>query len=276
MTALAHLAAIKGRVPFLHFFDGFRTSHEYNKINVPDFDKIKALIDQDAITLFRKNSLDIANPTTRGTNQGDQMYFQQVEARNKYYDALPDVVESYLEKLNAISKTDYQLFNYYGDKKATKVIVAMGSVCETIKEFLDYKSKGLGLIEVHLYRPFSKKHLLKALPKTVKKIAVLDRTKEAGSSGEPLYLDIVEFVKSLDLKIEVVGGRYGLSSKNTNLNDIEAIYDYLNGSKLHKFTVGIVDDVTNLSLTRTKTKFPKKDEEEILFMVMALMVWYYF
>lgn len=258
MTALAHLAAIKGRVPFLHFFDGFRTSHEYNKINVPDFDKIKALIDQDAITLFRKNSLDIANPTTRGTNQGDQMYFQQVEARNKYYDALPDVVESYLEKLNAISKTDYQLFNYYGDKKATKVIVAMGSVCETIKEFLDYKSKGLGLIEVHLYRPFSKKHLLKALPKTVKKIAVLDRTKEAGSSGEPLYLDIVEFVKSLDLKIEVVGGRYGLSSKNTNLNDIEAIYDYLNGSKLHKFTVGIVDDVTNLSLTRTKTKFPKK------------------
>ena len=264
MTALAHLAAIKGRVPFLHFFDGFRTSHEYNKINVPDFDKIKALIDQDAITLFRKNSLDIANPTTRGTNQGDQMYFQQVEARNKYYDALPDVVESYLEKLNAISKTDYQLFNYYGDKKATKVIVAMGSVCETIKEFLDYKSKGLGLIEVHLYRPFSKKHLLKALPKTVKKIAVLDRTKEAGSSGEPLYLDIVEFVKSLDLKIEVVGGRYGLSSKNTNLNDIEAIYDYLNGSKLHKFTVGIVDDVTNLSLTRTKTKFPKKDEEEIL------------
>ena len=220
LTGVSYLSSIKGRIPFVNFFDGFRTSHEYNKINVIDNEIFKELLDYKALENFRKNSLDIDNPTTRGTNQGDMVYFEAVEARNKYYEKLPDIVNDYMEKINKKINTNYKPFNYYGDKNAKKVIVAMGSVCETVKEVIK-EEKGLGLIEVHLYRPFSSKYFLNVLPKSVRKIAVLDRTKEAASNGEPLYLDVVEIIKKHNLKIEVVGGRYGLSSKNTTKNDIK-------------------------------------------------------
>ena len=264
LTNVAYLSTIKGRIPFLNFFDGFRTSHEYNKVEVIDFEKVKKLIDTDSINRFRKNSLDISNPTTRGTNQGDGIYFEALEARNTYYDKLPDIVNSYMEEINKITGKNYKPFNYYGDKKAKHIIVAMGSVCDTIKEFLSYNNKGLGLIEVHLYRPFSDKYFLDILPKTTKKIAVLDRTKEAGSLNEPLCLDIIDVIKNNNLNIEVLGGRYGISSKDTNLNDIEAVYNNLKStSPKKKFTIGITDDITNLSLERTKTIW-KKDYDEIL------------
>ena len=264
LTNVAYLSTIKGRIPFLNFFDGFRTSHEYNKVEVIDFEKVKKLIDMDSINRFRKNSLDISNPTTRGTNQGDGIYFEALEARNTYYDKLPDIVNSYMKEINKITGKSYKPFNYYGDKKAKHIIVAMGSVCETIKEFLSYNNKGLGLIEVHLYRPFSDKYFLDILPKTTKKIAVLDRTKEAGSLNEPLCLDIIDIIKNNNLNIEVLGGRYGISSKDTNLNDIEAVYNNLKStSPKKKFTIGITDDITNLSLERTKTIW-KKDYDEIL------------
>ena len=264
LTNVAYLSTIKGRIPFLNFFDGFRTSHEYNKVEVIDFEKVKKLIDMDSINRFRKNSLDISNPTTRGTNQGDGIYFEALEARNTYYDKLPDIVNSYMKEINKITGKSYKPFNYYGDKKAKHIIVAMGSVCETIKEFLSYNNKGLGLIEVHLYRPFSDKYFLDILPKTTKKIAVLDRTKEAGSLNEPLCLDIIDIIKNNNLNIEVLGGRYGISSKDTNLNDIEAVYNNLKStSPKKKFTIGITDDITNLSLERTKTIW-KKSYDEIL------------
>ena len=264
LTNIVYLSTIKGRIPFLNFFDGFRTSHEYNKVEVIDFEKVKKLIDMDSINRFRKNSLDISNPTTRGTNQGDGIYFEALEARNTYYDKLPDIVNSYMKEINKITGKNYKPFNYYGDKKAKHIIVAMGSVCDTIKEFLNYDSKGLGLIEVHLYRPFSDKYFLDILPKTTKKIAVLDRTKEAGSLNEPLCLDIIDIIKNNNLNIAVLGGRYGISSKDTNLNDIEAVYNNLKStSPKKKFTIGITDDITNLSLERTKTIW-KKDYDEIL------------
>ena len=264
LTGVSYLSAIKGRVPFINFFDGFRTSHEYNKINVIDNEIFKELIDYKALENFRKNSLDIDNPTTRGTNQGDMVYFEAVEARNKYYEKLVDVVNDYMEKINKKINTNYKPFNYYGDKNAKKVIVAMGSVCETIKEVIN-EEKGLGLIEVHLYRPFSDKYFLNALPKSVKKIAVLDRTKEPGSNGEPLYLDVVEIIKKHNLKIEVVGGRYGLSSKNTTKNDIDAVYKYLDNKALKTFTIGINDDVNNISLAPTNKVFKSNSKEVLIY-----------
>ncbi len=263
LTSIAYLSAIRGRVPFLNFFDGFRTSHEYNKIDVIDFEKVKKLIDKEALLKFRNRSLDIDNPTTRGTNQGDAIYFEEVESRNEFYDRLPDIVNNYLKDISEITGRNYKPFNYYGDERAKHVIVAMGSVCETIKEYIDYKKSKIGLIEVHLYRPFSSKYFLNVLPKTVKKIAVLDRTREQGSVREPLCLDVESVIKDNHLNIEVIGGRYGLSSKNTNLNDIEAVYNYLKTNNKHEFTIGITDDVTNLSLKRTGTKF-KKNYDEIL------------
>ena len=264
LTNIAYLSAIRGRIPFVNFFDGFRTSHEYNKIEIIDYEKVKKLIDKEALQKFRNHSLDIDNPTTRGTNEGDGIYFQAVESRNEFYDRLPDIVNNYMKDINEITGKNYKPFQYYGDPKAKYVIVAMGSVCETIKEFLDFKSTKLGLIEVHLYRPFSSKYFLNVLPKTVKKIAVLDRAKEPGSLKEPLCLDVEDIIKNNHLNIEVYGGRYGLSSKNTNLNDIEAVFNYLKTNNLNKtFTIGITDDVTNLSLPRTTTKF-KKDYEEML------------
>ena len=264
LTGVSYLSSIKGRIPFVNFFDGFRTSHEYNKINVIDNEIFKELLDYKALENFRKNSLDIDNPTTRGTNQGDMVYFEAVEARNKYYEKLPDIVNDYMEKINKKINTNYKPFNYYGDKNAKKVIVAMGSVCETVKEVIK-EEKGLGLIEVHLYRPFSSKYFLNVLPKSVRKIAVLDRTKEAAASGEPLYLDVVEIIKKHNLKIEVVGGRYGLSSKNTTKNDIDAVYKYLDNKVLKTFTIGINDDVNNISLAPTNKVFKNTSKEILIY-----------
>ncbi len=264
LTGVSYLSSIKGRIPFVNFFDGFRISHEYNKINVIDNEIFKELLDYKALENFRKNSLDIDNPTTRGTNQGDMVYFEAVEARNKYYEKLPDIVNDYMEKINKKINTNYKPFNYYGDKNAKKVIVAMGSVCETVKEVIK-EEKGLGLIEVHLYRPFSSKYFLNVLSKSVRKIAVLDRTKEAASNGEPLYLDVVEIIKKHNLKIEVVGGRYGLSSKNTTKNDIDAVYKYLDNKILKTFTIGINDDVNNISLTPTTRSFKNTSKEILIY-----------
>ncbi|MCI5789638.1 MAG: pyruvate:ferredoxin (flavodoxin) oxidoreductase [Tenericutes bacterium] len=257
LTGVAHLAAIKGRVPFINFFDGFRTSHELQKIEVIDTDKLKKLIDEKALNEFRSRALNINNPTIKGTAQNEDIYFQATEVRNEYYTKVVDIVNDYMQEVNKITGNNYQPFNYYGSKSATKVIVAMGSVCETIKEVVDYlnneKKENVGLVEVHLYRPFSTKYFLKALPKSVKKIAVLDRTKEAGSNGEPLYLDVVKTIKEIDAKVVVYGGRYGLASKNTTPAMIKGLFDYMDMRDMHNnFTLGIVDDVTNLSIPYDK------------------------
>ena len=245
LSAVAHLASIKSSLPFLHFFDGFRTSHEVNKIRLLEKDDYLDLIDFKAIDNFRARSLNIDDPKTVGTNQNEDIYFQEMEARNIDYDKVADTVCHYMNEINKKTGMNYKPFNFYGNKKAKKVIVAMGSVCETIKEYIDYCDKTVGLIEVHLYRPFSVKHLLDVLPKSVKTIAVLDRTKEPGSIGEPLYLDIKTSLS--DKNITIVGGRYGLSSKNTTPSQIAAVYKMLDNPK-HNFTIGIIDDVTNLSL----------------------------
>ena len=264
LTNIAYLSTIRGRIPFINFFDGFRTSHEYNKIDVIDFNKVKNLIDKESLKKFRNRSLDVDNPTTRGTNQGDGIYFQVAESRNEFYENLPHIVNNYMKEINEITGENYKPFNYYGDPKAKYVIVAMGSVCETIKEYLDYKKNKIGLIEVHLYRPFSSKYFLNVLPKTTKKIAVLSRTKEPGGK-EPLYLDVLEIIKSKKLNIEVLTGRYGLSSKDTNLSDIEAVYDNLKKQVKKEFTIGITDDITNLSLPRKPLKIKKNYEEMLIY-----------
>ena len=253
LTNVAYLSTIEGRVPFVNFFDGFRTSHELQKVELIDTEEIKYMINYDKLKEFRDQSLSPSNPVTRGTNQNDDIYFQMSEARNIYYDRMDDIVNSYMKKINQLTGRDYKPFNYYGDKEATRVIVAMGSVCETIKETIDYlnqQDEKVGLIEVHLYRPFSSKYFMKVLPKTTTSIAVLDRTKEAGSNGEPLYLDVVNVIKSSGLNdIQVLGGRYGLSSKNTSPACIKAVYDFLlDEDHFNGFTVGIEDDVTNLSI----------------------------
>ena len=258
LAAVAHLSSIKSSIPFMHFFDGFRTSHEIDKIDLLTEDELKPLIDMDALNKFRSKALNPLKPYSIGTAQNDDVYFQNTEARNKYYDLLPDIVNDYMDKINNIAGTSYKPFNYYGSENATKVIVAMGSVCETIKETIDYLNNNgynVGLVEVHLYRPFSSKYLLSIIPRTVKDVAVLDRTKEAGSIGEPLYLD----VKSVLVDKNVVGGRYGLSSKNTTPSDIKAVYDMLE-NPIHNFTIGINDDVTNLSLKPSIINTSSSDE----------------
>ncbi len=271
LTGVAHLAAIKGKVPFMNFFDGFRTSHELQKVNVIDTKKLKELIDERSLLEFRKRAMNPNKPSIRGTAQNEDIYFQATEVRNKYYNKLPDIVNSYMEEINKITGENYQPFNYYGSQNATKVIVAMGSVCETIKETIDYltkvKGENVGLIEVHLYRPFSTKYFLKALPKTVKKIAVLDRTKEHGAAGEPLFLDVVGTIKEADAKVNVYGGRYGLSSKNTTPAMIKGIFDFLDTREVHNnFTVGIEDDVTNLSIKYDdKFRIPTKNVEFLVY-----------
>ena len=268
LTSVAHLSAIKGHVPFLNFFDGFRTSHELQKVELIDLKKVSKLIDKKELQKFRNGGINIDNPHTFGTCQMDDVYFQYAEAKNKFYDNLPDIVNDYMEEINNITGKNYKPFNYYGSPTAKSIIVAMGSVCETIKETIDYlNSQGLdyGLIEVHLYRPFSSKYLLKVLPQSVKKIAVLDRTKENGSNA-PLYLDISNFVKENKLDMEVYGGRYGLSGKDTNPSHIKTVYDYLsNGKIFNNFTIGIIDDVTNLSLKTTKFKVPSKNYEMLIY-----------
>ena len=271
LTGVAHLSAIKGRVPFINFFDGFRTSHELQKVDVIDTDKLKGLIDQKALNEFRNSALNPNNPTIRGTAQNGDIYFQASEVRNTYYDKVPDIVNDYMSKINKITGKDYKPFNYYGSPTATKVIVAMGSVCETVKETVEYLTKfrneSVGLLEVHLYRPFSSKYFLKELPKTVKKIAVLDRTKEAGSAGEPLYLDVIKTIKEADAKVNVIGGRYGLSSKDTTPAMIKGVFDFLDTRDAHtNFTVGINDDVTNLSIPYDD-KFSISNKKNIEFLI---------
>ena len=268
LTGVAHLAAIKGHIPFINFFDGFRTSHELDKVEVIDVDKLYNLIDFKELAKFRNRGLNIDRPSTFGTCQMDDVYFQVAESKNTKYDELPDIVNNYMESINKISGKNYKPFNYYGSPKAENIIIAMGSVCETIKETIDYlNSQGLefGLLEVHLYRPFSSKYLLKELPSSVKRIAVLDRTKENGSAG-PLYLDVSSVIKENNLNINVYGGRYGLSGKDTNPSQIKTIFDYLSGNKLFQnFTIGIIDDVTNLSLKETKFNIPNKNYEMLIY-----------
>ena len=256
MALIAHLSAIKSHVPFLHFFDGFRTSHEIQKIELLDYDDIKNLVDYEELEKFRKNALNPETPIMRGTAQNDDVYFQNREACNKYYDSVPDIVNSYMEKINSLANTSYKPFEYYGASDAEKIIVAMGSICETIEETIDYmllNGEKVGLIKVRLYRPFSAEYLLKILPETVKKISVLDRTKESGSIGEPLYLDVLAALQKSNRKIELFSGRYGLSSKNTTPSQIFAVYENMDSENPKKrFTVGINDDVTHLSLKISK------------------------
>ena len=267
LTAVSYLSTLKGSVPFVNFFDGFRTSHELQKIELLDMEEVGKLIDKKKLQEFRNKAIS-NNNVTKGTNQNDDIYFQIAEARNKYYDDLPNVVNSYMKKINKLTGKDYKPFNYYGDKDATKVIVAMGSVCETVKETIDTMNNSgekVGLIEVHLYKPFSSEYLLKVIPKTVKKIAVLDRTKESGAN-EPLYLDVVNVINGYNPNIKVFGGRYGLASKNTTPYQIKAVYDFLDREDaFNGFTIGIVDDVTNLSLEEVPIETKKHDYEMLIY-----------
>lgn len=263
LSAVSHLSAIKSSLPFMNFFDGFRTSHEIQKVEVLEKEDLKDLIDYDALNKFRNKALSLSNKVTRGTAANEDIYFQMAESRNKDYDELPDIVNNYMKDIESITGREYAPFVYYGDPLATDIIVAMGSVCETIKETIDSLGSGLGLIEVHLYRPFSEKYFMNVLPNTVKRIAVLDRTKEPGSTGEPLFLDVCSIVKDKDIK--VIGGRYGLSSKDTNPSHIKAVYDLLRSDKIfHGFTVGIIDDVTNLSLEVSEYDILKDELKEFL------------
>ena len=253
LSAVAHLSAIKGRVPFLHFFDGFRTSHEIQKVEVWDYADLADMLDWDAVDAYRRRSLNPEHPVTRGTAQNDDIFFQAREACNVYYDAVPAIVEDYMNKVNAKIGTNYKPFNYYGAEDAEYVIVAMGSVNDCAEEVVDYlmaKGEKVGLLKVRLYRPFVADYMLRELPKTVKKISVLDRTKEAGSIGEPLFLDVLAALNGSEFSdVCVMGGRYGLSSKDTTPADIIAVYRNMQSeTPKKKFTIGIVDDVTNLSL----------------------------
>ena len=249
LTPVAHCAAIKGKVPFINFFDGFRTSHEIQKIETWDYEDLKDLVDMDAVDAFRKHALNPNHPCQRGSAQNPDIFFQAREACNPYYDALPGIVQEYMDKVNAKIGTNYKLFNYYGAEDAEHVIIAMGSACETIEETIDYlmsQGKKVGLVTVRLYRPFCAEALVNAIPDSVKQISVLDRTKEPGAQGEPLYLDVVAALKGTKFNdVPVFTGRYGLGSKDTTPAQIVAVYE--NTTK-QKFTIGIVDDVTNLSL----------------------------
>ena len=253
LGAVAHLASLKGRVPFLNFFDGFRTSHEIQKIQVWDYEDLKEMCDMDAVDAFRKRALNPERPVMRGSHENGDIFFQHREACNKYYDAIPAIVEEYMGKVNEKLGTDYQLFNYYGAPDAERVIVAMGSICDVIEEVIDYmtaKGEKGGLVKCRLYRPFCADKLAAAIPATVKKIAVLDRTKEPGALGEPLYMDVVTALATQGRgDIRVIGGRYGLGSKDTPPSSVFAVYDELaKDAPKAQFTIGIVDDVTGLSL----------------------------
>ncbi|TJX15218.1 pyruvate:ferredoxin (flavodoxin) oxidoreductase [Tissierella creatinini] len=252
LGGVAHLSAIKGRVPFLHFFDGFRTSHEVQKIEVIDYEELDKLLDKEALNEFRKRALNPENPVTRGTAQNPDIYFQAAEASNPFYENIVEVTADYLKEISKVTGREYKPFNYYGDPEAENVIIAMGSVTETIEETIDLlRSRGekVGVVKVHLYRPFSPKYFFDVLPSTVKKIAVLDRTKEKGALGEPLYLDVVELFYNREEKPLIIGGRYGLGSKDTTPSQILTVYENLKSAEpKNGFTIGIVDDVTNLSL----------------------------
>ena len=256
LSPVAHLAAIKGRVPFLNFFDGFRTSHEIQKIAVWDYDDLADMVDMDAVNAFRQRGLNPQHPQMRGSHENGDIFFQNREASNKYYDAVPDLVEEYMAKINAKIGTNYQLFNYYGAPDADRVIISMGSICDVAEEVIDYLNahgEKVGLVKVRLYRPFRADKLIAAIPATCKKIAVLDRTKEPGAQGEPLYLDVVTALANAGRNdIVVTGGRYGLGSKDTPPSSVFAVYEELKrDTPKRQFTIGIVDDVTNLSLPET-------------------------
>ena len=253
LAPVAHLAAIEGRVPFINFFDGFRTSHEIQKVAVWDYDDLKEMCNMEAVEAFRKHALNPDHPNMRGSHENGDIFFQHREACNSYYNALPAVVEKYMDKINAKLGTDYKLFNYYGAPDAERVIIAMGSICNVAEEVIDYmtaQGEKVGMVKVHLYRPFAADRLLEAIPATCKSIAVLDRTKEPGALGEPLYMDVVTALANAgknDLK--VIGGRYGLGSKDTPPRSVFAVFEELaKAEPKRQFTIGIVDDVTNLSL----------------------------
>ncbi|MDD2411610.1 MAG: pyruvate:ferredoxin (flavodoxin) oxidoreductase [Bacteroidales bacterium] len=252
LAPIAHLASIKCRVPFMHFFDGFRTSHEIQKVEVADQEVLKELLDREALNEFRQNALNPEHPVTRGTAQNPDIYFQTREVQNKFHDAVPDVVEDYMQKINKLYGTEYHPFTYYGHAEAENILVAIGSITETIKEVIDSlvaKGEKVGLISVHLYRPFSSKYFFNVLPKSVKRICVLDRTKETGANGDPLYLDVVELFNTKQERPLIIGGRYGLSSKDTTPAHIVSVFNNLKMNEpKHLFTVGIVDDVTFKSL----------------------------
>ena len=257
LSPVAHLAAISGKVPFINFFDGFRTSHEIQKVAVWDFEDLKDMCDMEAVEAFRKHALNPEHPSTRGSHENGDIFFQHREACNKYYDELPAVVEKYMGKINEKLGTNYQLFNYYGAPDADRVIIAMGSICDVAEEVIDYMNahgEKVGLVKVRLYRPFAADKLIAAIPATAKKIAVLDRTKEPGALGEPLYLDVVSALANAGKNdVKVIGGRYGLGSKDTPPASVFAVYEELNAAEPRRqFTIGIVDDVTGLSL-------PEKD-----------------
>ena len=252
LAGVAHLAAIKGRVPFVHFFDGFRTSHEIQKVEVMDTDELAKLVDYDALNEYRQNALNPHNPYTKGTAQNPDIYFQALEAGNPFYDNIVDVVVEYMDEISEITGREYKPFVYYGHPEAERVVIAMGSVTETLEETVDYlmeKGEKVGMIKVHLYRPFSKEHFLNVCPKTVKKISVLDRTKEKGAIAEPLHLDVQTIFYNEDIKPVIVGGRYGLSSKDMTPSHMLAVFENLKEDKpKDRFTLGINDDVTHLSL----------------------------
>lgn len=251
LAGVAHLAAIKTSVPFMHFFDGFRTSHEIQKVEVMDYEVFDKLLDREAVQAFRNRALNFEHPVTRGTAQNDDVYFQTREASNKFYNEVPAVVEEYMAKISEVTGRNYAPFVYYGAPNATDLIIAMGSVTETTKQVVDYlnaQGRKVGCVTVHLYRPFAKEYLFKVMPKTVKRIAVLDRTKEPGSIGEPLYLDIKSAFYGEENAPRIIGGRYGLSSKDTTPAQIIAVFDHLAKEGFDGFTVGIEDDVTHLSI----------------------------
>ncbi|MEG2015863.1 MAG: pyruvate:ferredoxin (flavodoxin) oxidoreductase, partial [Oscillospiraceae bacterium] len=253
LGAVAHLSTIKGRVPFVHFFDGFRTSHEIQKVKVWDYSELGEMLDMNSVNEYRRRSLNPEHPVLRGSAQNPDIFFQAREACNNYYDNIVTVTEDYMNEVNKRIGTDYKLFNYYGAPDAERVIVAMGSVCDTIEETIDYlnaNGQKVGLVKVRLYRPFSAKHLISAVPETVKSISVIDRTKEPGSLGEPLFLDVVAALKDSKFSnIPIYAGRYGLGSKDTHPGTIISVYDNMSESEPKKhFTIGIEDDVTHLSL----------------------------
>ena len=252
LGAVAHLSAIAGSLPVQHFFEGFRTSHEISNIDVLDYDDMAKIVDWDAIERFRARALNPEHPTVRHTVQNDDIFFQARESCNPYYDRFPEIVQAQMNKINEITGRNYQLFNYYGDPEADRVVICMGSNCETLKEVIDYlgeQGEKVGMIQVHLYRPFSAKHFLAELPKTVKQITVLDRTKEPGATGEPLYNDVRTVIDEAGMKdIQILGGRYGLSSKDTIPAHMKAVYDNMKGECKNHFVTGIVDDLTGHSL----------------------------
>ena len=252
LAGVAHIVALKARVPFVHFFDGFRTSHEIQKIELMDAASLSAMFDREALAAFRNRALNPEHPVSRGTAQNPDIYFQTREASNKFYDAVPEMVAEAMEQISTITGREYKPFVYYGAEDAERVVIAMGSVTETLKETVDYlnaRGEKVGVVTVHLYRPFSAKYLFAVLPKSAKKICVLDRTKEPGANGEPLYLDIVDAFYSEGVEAQIFGGRYGLSSKDTTPAQMLAVYENMAlATPKNHFTVGIVDDVTNLSL----------------------------